>query len=272
VVLLCGGLFLKVGLADSLAPFVDGVFAGPAAASSADAALAAVGFGVQIFCDFAGYSTMAVGSAHLFGITVPRNFRLPYLACSLRDFWRRWHITLSSFLRDYLYRPLGGNRRGAARLHLNLLIVMVLGGLWHGAAYTFVVWGLIHGVWLVLERVLVGDATIERGAATRVARSLAGWSITMTVVFVAWVFFRAETVTQAVTLLRALGGGAWVLRPEHHPVLVLLALFVPAHLALERLHDVERPGAAHLVLAAWTLIAALILGAGDSREFIYFQF
>lgn len=136
------GVVKKVVVADSLAVFVDRVYGDPAGAGGLDAMVASLAFGAQIYCDFSGYTDIARGSGRLFGIELPENFRSPYLSGSITEFWRRWHITLSTWLRDYLYIPLGGNRRGRARLYANLLITMGLGGLWHGASATFVLWGL----------------------------------------------------------------------------------------------------------------------------------
>ena len=151
--LIAGGLFKKVVLADLLATrIVDPVFGAPAAHSGAEAAAAIYGYAVQIYCDFSGYTDMAIGLALLLGFRFPDNFDRPYAASSLQDFWRRWHMTLSRWLHDYLYIPLGGNRRGLCRTYVNLILTMLLGGLWHGAAWTFVIWGGIHGGGLAIQR------------------------------------------------------------------------------------------------------------------------
>lgn len=164
--LILGGLFKKMVIANGLATgLVDPVFADPAAHGALDLWLATYGYAIQIYCDFSAYSDIAIGVAALLGFHFPRNFDQPYRARSLAEFWRRWHISLSSFLRDYLYRPLGGNRRGPRRTMANLLIVMLLGGLWHGAAWTFVLWGLLHGLVLALER-LIGWKGRRAGAAS----------------------------------------------------------------------------------------------------------
>src|ERR1019366_6087953 len=147
------GLFEKVTLADyCFAPFVDLVYASHSSPGFADAWLGTFAFAGQIYCDFAGYSTCAIGIAVCLGFYLPENFRCPYGACGFSDFWRRWHISLSSWLRDYLYIPLGGNRVGDGRTYANLMVTMLVGGLWHGASWTFVVWGGLHGVFLALGR------------------------------------------------------------------------------------------------------------------------
>jgi alginate O-acetyltransferase complex protein AlgI len=161
--------------------------------TTADAWLAALGYALQLYFDFSGYSDMAVGLGHLFGIRIPQNFDAPYRAVSITDFWRRWHISLSSWLRDYLYIPLGGNRVGAVRTYANLLVTMVLGGLWHGANWTFVIWGGYHGLLLALERGC-------RGLPLRLPLVLARAS-TFLLVLVGWVVFRSTDLTMALTWL-----------------------------------------------------------------------
>lgn len=199
------GLFKKVVLADSVADFANPVF--DAARDGQALGLiaswqAALAYTAQIYLDFSGYSDMAVGLARMFGIDMPVNFNSPYKARSIIEFWRRWHITLSRFLRDYLYIPLGGNRQGPARRHVNLMIVMLLGGLWHGANWTFVIWGGLHGFYL-----LVNHAWREwRGAPSGPLIQAAGWGLTLLAVIVAWVFFRAANADAAVVMLKAMAG------------------------------------------------------------------
>ena len=237
--LIAGGLFKKVVLADLLATrIVDPVFGAPAAHSGAEAAAAIYGYAVQIYCDFSGYTDMAIGLALLLGFRFPDNFDRPYAATSLQDFWRRWHMTLSRWLRDYLYIPLGGDRRGLRRTYVNLILTMLLGGLWHGAAWTFVIWGGIHGSGLAIQRwwsdrrpvglprerlrgeQLLGEwlrgvrplgepapgqlapGQLARGerAGWRFRRA-ACWLLTFNLVCLAWVFFRAPDLGTAFTLL-----------------------------------------------------------------------
>lgn len=197
------GLAKKTLVADELTLFADPVF------SAADAGLqvsfieawgGVLAYTYQIYFDFSGYSDMAIGLARLFGIRLPLNFHSPYKACSIIEFWRLWHMTLSRFLRDYLYIPLGGNRGGALMRSRNLMVVMLLGGLWHGAGWTFVIWGGLHGLYLIVNAVWRGIIPAARSPVY----TLAAWTLTFFCVTVAWVFFRAETLTGAWTLLDAM--------------------------------------------------------------------
>lgn len=191
------GLFKKMVVANYLASdLVDPVFLDPGEHTSVDVLMAVYAYAVQIYCDFSGYSDIAIGTALLLGYRFAENFNQPYRAVRLQDFWRRWHISLSGWLRDYLYIPLGGSRFGALMTYRNLLITMVLGGLWHGAAWTFLLWGTIHGAWLALER-LAGLNETKGGLVSR----LAGWFITFHLVCLAWVFFRAEDMAGAIAML-----------------------------------------------------------------------
>jgi D-alanyl-lipoteichoic acid acyltransferase DltB (MBOAT superfamily) len=189
--LIVTGLFLKVVIANHLSThIVDDVFAAPKSHSSLEVLVAVYGYAVQIFADFCGYTNIAIGVALLLGFEFPQNFASPYTAVSLQDFWRRWHMTLSRWLRDYLYIPLGGNRKGRLLTYRNLMLTMLLGGLWHGAAWTFVVWGGIHGLGLALERV-TGWRPHTR------AQQWLGRVLTFHVVCFAWIFFRADSFSRA---------------------------------------------------------------------------
>ena len=186
------GLFKKVVLADQAAVFANAVFSAPADYTCLVAVAGVLGFAFQIYFDFSAYTDIAIGCGLMLGIRLPVNFRSPYRATSIADFWRRWHITLSRFLRDYLYIPLGGGRVAAPRRLANLMIVMLLGGLWHGAAWTFVLWGGLHGLFLALHR-------LWRGTGLALPRPV-GWALTFTAVTAAWVPFRAADMDQAVRL------------------------------------------------------------------------
>ncbi|MGJ4928304.1 MBOAT family O-acyltransferase [Bradyrhizobium sp. HKCCYLS2038] len=208
VAIFAAGLFKKVMIADELSQFVSPVFAHVDAGgtvSPAFAWLATLAYALQIYFDFSGYSDMAIGLALMFGIRLPVNFRSPYRSLSIIDFWRRWHITLSRFLRDYLYIPLGGNRQGPARRHVNLMITMLLGGLWHGAGWNFVIWGGLHGAYLIVNhlwRTLRGSDGKPRAMVAR----LASWALTFASVVLAWVFFRAGTTGGAARMFGGLVG------------------------------------------------------------------
>ncbi|MBR0730657.1 MBOAT family protein [Bradyrhizobium japonicum] len=198
------GLFKKVAFADQLAPSADRIFglASGQLVSGTDAALAITAYAAQIYFDFSGYSDMAIGLACMLGLTLPVNFFSPYKATSIIEFWRRWHITLSRFLRDYLYIPLGGNRGGTSRTYVNLFLVMTLGGLWHGAGFAFIIWGALHGVALILNHAW----NSIRPAALAHSRliSVAGWAVTMVTVLFGWVFFRAVDLATSRNMLASL--------------------------------------------------------------------
>jgi alginate O-acetyltransferase complex protein AlgI len=192
------GLAKKVLIADILATPVDNIFALPAESLTFSFSWVAVFFyTLEIYFDFSGYSDMAIGMARMFGFHFKENFLLPYTATSVTIFWRKWHISLSSFLRDYVYIPLGGNRRGTARTYLNLGIVFLLCGIWHGAAWTFVIWGLYHGFWLIIERILKNKKGFQM-------KGIAGQVLTFVLVMLGWTIFRADSLAQLGTFLRAM--------------------------------------------------------------------
>jgi D-alanyl-lipoteichoic acid acyltransferase DltB (MBOAT superfamily) len=268
--LLTYGLFLKVAIANGLATFADVSFHDGVQSAGA-VVLGTIAFGLQIYCDFNAYSLIARGAALLFGFELMWNFNLPYVATSLQDFWRRWHISLSTWLRDYLYRPLGGNRAGAWRTYRNLGVTMLLGGLWHGAAWNFVAWGALHGLALAVER------AVSRARTTAPPRWLA-WSLTITVVFAGWFLFRVPSWDVGWSMLRALGSGTWTAGDSATLTgLAILAAPVAACEAWQyRAGDLLAP----LTLPPWRF--ALVVGGllfiafamfGEFRyAFIYFQF
>jgi D-alanyl-lipoteichoic acid acyltransferase DltB (MBOAT superfamily) len=213
----CIGLFKKVVIADGVAPFANSVFgiAGETHLSFFEAWAGALAYTFQLYFDFSGYSDMAIGLARMIGIRFPMNFDSPYKAANIIDFWRRWHITLSRFLRDYLYIPLGGNRKGPVRRHVNLMITMLLGGLWHGAGWTFVIWGGLHGYYLIVNhcwQAVRAKLGLER---TTAAGRGAARALTFLVVVVAWVFFRATSFTAAVGMLQSMFLKHGISLPEH---------------------------------------------------------
>lgn len=196
----CFGLFKKVVLANTMGALADEVLRiDPAQLSALAAWMGMVAYALQIYFDFSGYSDMAIGLASMFGFSLLENFNHPYVASSIKDFWRRWHISLSTWFRDYVYIPLGGNRQGGWRVYRNLSIVFLLTGLWHGASWNFVVWGIFHGIFLMIERLGWGKMLDS------LPRPF-GWAYTMVVVLVGWVFFRLETMPDAIDLLGAMAG------------------------------------------------------------------
>ena len=274
------GLFEKVVLADTmLAGSADNVFGHGGPLVPLDSWIGVIAFAGQIFFDFAGYSTCAIGAALCLGFHLKNNFHFPYAAVGFSDFWRRWHISLSTFLRDYLYIPLGGNRSGAARAMVNLVIVMFIGGLWHGAAWTFVVWGLLHGFYLAIERLikaLVKEKNWSEGTAFKLIIGLT----TYVAVLVAWVYFRAKDFETANRILAGMFGthaqaDAILGTREIVQVITVTALMLVAHWSLREssLEALVARLPRGVVTAAWAfMVCALILTQGNSNAFIYFQF
>jgi alginate O-acetyltransferase complex protein AlgI len=275
------GLFKKLAVADRMALIADPVFANPAAFSSGAVWLATLAYALQIYCDFSGYSDMAVGSAHLLGYKLARNFNLPYLAANVSEFWRRWHVSLSTWLRDYLFIPLGGSRGTEWQTCRNLLITMTLGGFWHGASWTFVVWGVLHGLLLIAHRCFRTYCERHRrvdillrtplGTVLRVA-------LTFLSVCVGWVFFRATTFGIAATILERLVvphaglGSPLHLRSFWLTAAVVVLCHALARSATWRKMPLRLPGPLLGFGYGTVLTAALLLAPGSGKAFIYFQF
>ena len=272
------GLFNKVVLADSfLARAAEKVYDTDKLPGTLDAWIGTLAFSGQIFCDFAGYSTTAIGAALCLGFAMPDNFRFPYAAVGFSDFWRRWHITLSSWLRDYLYIPLGGNRRGERHTYAALMTTMLLGGLWHGANWTFVAWGGLHGLYLSVERFLRARFQNYRpGPLMFVVLGL----LTYTLVNLTWVFFRAKTFAKAWDVLC----GMLALNAAAKPILetfylvsvaVIVASIVLVHWLMRgrTLESVVARAPAAAITAVWAVMAfAIVIAQGSGNAFIYFQF
>ncbi|HSC86902.1 MAG TPA: MBOAT family protein [Polyangiaceae bacterium] len=274
------GLLKKIVVGDYLAlNLVDRVFDAPAMYSAVEVYAGVVGYALQIYCDFSGYTDIAIGSALLLGVRFPRNFDSPYQSTDLAEFWRRWHISLSSWLRDYLYIPLGGNRHGRVRTYVNLLLTMVLGGLWHGAAWTFVVWGTLHGLGLAVHRAFREWSDRRRPARpTSLGAKLFGWVLTFHFVCAAWIYFRAATFDRASLVFSRLGS-----LTTHHqnlpPALLgVLALGLATHFLPQRWLDTTReqfgraPAWAQGLALFAVAVALREMAASDAVPFVYFQF
>jgi alginate O-acetyltransferase complex protein AlgI len=277
LILILEGLFRKVVIADNCALIANSAFGGNLGGPNlATVALSTYAFAWQIYGDFSGYSSIARGSAQLLGFHFMVNFRQPYLAQSLQDFWRRWHISLSAWLRDYLYIALGGNRKGNVRTYANLMATMLLGGLWHGASWTFVIWGGIHGGGLALERLLTGgkDVPNSRGLAMIWLRRF----VIFNVVCLAWIFFREPSFHGAFAQLGGLVHWEW--QPVYGVALQFLAAFAGMLLLLDlRMESAGTEylfaeGGPRLRVATGLAVCVLItlMGANHANAFIYFRF
>ncbi len=273
------GLAKKVLIADTLAYVADQLFNAPPTALGADAAwLGVICYTFQIYYDFSGYSDMAIGLGRMFGFHFLENFNYPYIARSLRDFWRRWHISLSTWFRDYLYIPLGGNRGSKYRTFFNLGMVFFLCGLWHGASWNFIIWGMLHGTFLILERTALGKI-LDRWPA------VLQYSYTLLIVIISWVFFRAEDLPQAWQYLQAMFGfnssttyyATLFLNPEIILTLGLATIFaMPVYPILERqIQQRAWEGIAWLQMAGLVglfLLSVMSVIASTYHPFIYFRF
>lgn len=275
--LLTIGLFQKVVLADTLlADTSDEVFGAKGALSSLDAWTGTLAFSGQIFFDFAGYSTCAIGIALMLGIILPDNFKYPYAAIGFSDLWKRWHISLSSWLKDYLYIPLGGNKHGITRMYVALMLTMLLGGLWHGAAWTFVIWGALHGIYLIVERLLKNKIHIKINAFNGIFLAL----LTYTLVNFTWVFFRAREFSTAKNMITSMlfmnGEGIKLLQSfDIIKVFVLIAILFSCHWVMRNtsLKEVSEKTSPWLLGIFWAVMFFLItIAQGSGEQFIYFQF
>jgi len=270
------GFVKKVLFADTLAVFVDPVFGHPALYASPTCWLAVIAYAGQIYYDFSAYSDMAIGIARALGFTFPENFDHPYLSASITEFWRRWHMSLSSWLRDYLYIPLGGNRGGTWRTYRNLLITMFLGGLWHGASWTFVAWGMLHGIGLAAHKWMSERRGATRAAPAHGISHVGNWALTFLFVLVTWVFFRAPSFPLAWAMLKKMAfvepaGIQWY----YVQAMVVLVLGTLLHLRVALAgktltFDFRRPLAWSGVVAA--LLVVLLFAPFGNNPFIYFQF
>jgi len=290
--LILWGLAKKMVLADNLGALVNNAYTAPAAVTAAELALATVAFAFQIYCDFSAYSDIAVGTAKLFGIRLTRNFAYPYFSQSISEFWRRWHISLSSWLRDYVFFPLGGSRAAPPRVARNLLLTALVSGLWHGAAWHFVLWGALHGTYLVAGRMLrKGGRKAEHPETPGGERLIPGlptllrMGFTFLLVCLGWVLFRADNLGDAALIYQRIALG--LLTPEFYTglvsvaaqdrlTLIPLALFVGVEWISRRnwnaLAVIRAPGFVRWATYTALFWAVVILGTRRTEEFIYFRF
>jgi alginate O-acetyltransferase complex protein AlgI len=275
------GFGKKLVIADSLAPFVDAVFATPDAYSSLVMIIAVVFYSFQIYCDFSGYSDIAIGLAKMLGYEFPMNFNTPYFSKSFSEFWERWHISLSSWLRDYLYIPLGGNRNGKFNTYRNLMLTMLLGGLWHGANYTFIIWGFLHGMYLVLQRLITNVKKTFGLQPTGVINSLFSIMLVYSLTCLSWIYFRSPDVATAHTIignivsLDSLSFADLPYKFEIAKGVMLLAILLFFEIVSTRVDFgtiVLRSPAFRVVSFAAILWLIALMGSFIDSQFIYFQF
>jgi D-alanyl-lipoteichoic acid acyltransferase DltB (MBOAT superfamily) len=300
------GLFKKTVIADTLSQIASPAFAvvaGHQTLSAGHAWLGAAGYSLQLYFDFSAYSDMAIGLARMFNIVLPANFDSPYKAVNIADFWRRWHLTLSRFLRDFLYFPLGGNRKGPSRAMVNVMITMLLGGLWHGAGWTFVIWGGLHGIFICGHRLIRMSGWYEKLLPFALPRRIVAQAFTLFLIMIAWVFFRAADLDAAVLMLKGMfgasgGGTSPAAFGIDHPIALVaatavIALFAPNvvdifarfHPTLELDRPNERrtpqfllgllrwhPGAAWGLATGAVAACGVLAILGWQAEFLYFQF
>ncbi len=260
------GMAKKVLVADSLAPWAETAFNHTGNVSFVDAWVGALAFAFQIYFDFSGYSDMAIGLGKMFGINLPINFRAPYSACDIRDFWKRWHMTLSRFLREYLYFSLGGNRLGALWQYRNIMIVMLIGGLWHGAKWNFIIWGGIHAIYICLNHM-----------TEKLKFQISPWLsriVTFIAVVLAWVFFRAGTFTDAINMLKGMLGmhGFDLSMNTQYLVLILIYLVTVFEERIEKFFRTKVSGHMCGAVAIGLAMALGIIFIKRTSSFLYFQF
>jgi D-alanyl-lipoteichoic acid acyltransferase DltB (MBOAT superfamily) len=277
------GFFKKCAVADSLAPFVDQVFAEPNAFTSINLFIAVIFYAFQIYCDFSGYSDIAIGFARILGFDFNENFKTPYFSQNFSEFWSRWHISLSSWLRDYLYIPLGGNRHGKLATYKNNMLTMLLGGLWHGANWTFVFWGFLHGMYLIGQRALGKPfgALMSRLHFPKALKAAVNIALTFFFTCLAWVFFRATSFGKAsdvITGIAGLEGFSFV--NVMNKFTVMKGMFLVGVLVMVEVSDIRmnwnglafRNPVFRIAAYATLLLLIALLGTFGNGAFIYFQF
>jgi len=269
------GFFKKICIADSLGPFVDNAFSNPGPLTSIHLIIAVVFYSFQIYCDFSGYSAIAIGLARIMGFEFPRNFNMPYFSKSFSEFWTRWHVTLSGWLKDYLYIPLGGNKKGTYRTYLNLMITMVLGGLWHGASWNFVLWGFIHGLFLIIQRIVPAVNTTNK------VLEYSKVILVYTCICFTWIFFRSVDFNTTQTIIGnifSLNGFDFFAIPNlfilfKDSLLITLLIIAELFHAKSNIYNLLEDKPMLRIASITTLILIIsLLGTFDVKSFIYFQF
>jgi len=279
------GFFKKMFFADNIGLFVDNIFQNPLGLDSFSMILGAIAFGVQIYCDFSGYSDIAIGIAIILGFKIPINFNKPYFSTSPSDFWNRWHISLSSWLRDYLYIPLGGNKKSRERTYLNVIIVMFLGGLWHGAAWNFVIWGLLHGGYLACHKIIqnkIPSTRFQNFTKNRYGKILS-ILVTQYFIFLAWLVFRIHDLDLVLHSMYKyviwdfkIEQVAEIISSNQFPVFLIIAFFVLNFISYK--HGNLHGFVAKIKVQYWfvflgfLLVTILIFQTGQLQDFIYFRF
>ena len=284
ITLMAMGFFKKMFFADNIAPMVNEIFSNPVGLESFSVIIGAIGFGVQIYCDFSGYSDIAIGAATILGFHIPANFNKPYFATSPVDFWRRWHISLSTWLRDYLYIPLGGNRKADCRKYANVFTVMIIGGLWHGASWNFLIWGALHGGYLIIYKLLakkiplLEDSELLKSKKAKIVSII----VTQYFVFLAWLTFRVEDINALPYVMYkylvwdfATDSTIQIISHNKLPIVLIIVFFILNYISYKK--DLTKK-LSELKSKYWILIlitvVTLILFFYDPfpEEFIYFRF
>lgn len=268
------GLFKKVVLADGVASAADRAFNDPASLSWVSVVVGVLAFSIQIYGDFSGYTDIARGVSRLLGIELTLNFAQPYLSRNITEFWRRWHISLSNWLRDYLYISLGGNRKGTIRTYVNLMATMLLGGLWHGASFNFVIWGGLHGLFLVIHRLFLGGVVADGPLRFKHLPSI---MMTFVAVSVVWIFFRAEDLAASASVFRALALQSGEIAKSDAVVvlwafLTMIVVDLAARAQLLSPSLLKRQPATSGLLVGLALAGIVLFSGGSPRPFVYFQF
>ncbi|ACV63632.1 membrane bound O-acyl transferase MBOAT family protein [Desulfofarcimen acetoxidans DSM 771] len=272
------GLFKKLVLADRVAVCADAVFHSPQLFDSPTIWCGVIAYSIQIYCDFSGYSDMALGVAKIMGFDLPRNFNMPYISLNITEFWRRWHISLSAWLRDYLYITLGGNRKGRIRQNVNIIITMLLGGFWHGASWTFLVWGGLHGAALIVQKAFSKWNILNKLHINHYISNSFSWLLTYIFVCVCWVFFRASTFTDAFIIINKMfvpsDGINWIFSPLFYFVLpvVIAATIIKCMSKREGYLTFNLSQPLPAFGFVFTVMAIIFFDANNTSPFIYFQF